>query len=176
MYCVCLEHRLFFSTRVPVQSLITANQRRTLTHVCLSFMLKTSAHRRWMGFEPTTSWSTISLAIRTPPLLANFKALNFRQWTLWRSFPVINIFQIPHVCTTFLVCNATSSSVSYYERLKRLKFDTLELLRLYIDLILCFKICNGCVALDKNDFFAFNPLSCTRGHCISRRVYLGEYI
>ena len=54
------------------------------------------------------------------------------------------------------------SSVSYSERLKRLKFDTLELRRLYIDLILCFKICNGYVALDKNDFFAFNPLSCTR--------------
>ena len=32
------------------------------------------------------------------------------------------------------------SSVSYAERLKRLKFDTLELRRLYIDLTLCFKI------------------------------------
>ena len=30
------------------------------------------------------------------------------------------------------------SSVSYSERLKRLKFDNLELRRLYIDLILCF--------------------------------------
>ena len=49
------------------------------------------------------------------------------------------------------------SSVSYSERLKRLKFDSLELRRLYIDLTLCFKNCNGYVALDKNDFFAFNP-------------------
>ena len=46
------------------------------------------------------------------------------------------------------------SSVSYSERLKRFKFDTLELRRLYIDHTLCFKICNGCVALDKNDFFS----------------------
>ena len=44
------------------------------------------------------------------------------------------------------------SFVSYSERLKSLKFGTLELRRLYIDLTLCFKICNGYVALDKNDF------------------------
>ena len=62
------------------------------------------------------------------------------------------------------------SFVSYSERLKRLIFDTLELRRLYIDLILCFKICNGYVALDKNDFFAFNPLSRTRGHCFKITV------
>ena len=62
------------------------------------------------------------------------------------------------------------SSVSYSERLKRLKFDTLELRRLYIDLTLCFKICNGYVALDTNDFFAFNPLSRTRGHCFTITV------
>ena len=52
----------------------------------------------------------------------------------------------------------------------RLKFDTLELRRLYIDLTLCFKICNGYVALDKNDFLAFNPLSRTRGHCFKITV------
>ena len=45
------------------------------------------------------------------------------------------------------------SYVSHSKRLKRLKFDTLELRRLYIYLTLCFKICNGYVALDKNDFF-----------------------
>ena len=62
------------------------------------------------------------------------------------------------------------SSVSFSERIKRLKFDTLELRRLYIDLSQCFKICSGYVALDKNDFFAFNPLSRTRGHCINITV------
>ena len=45
------------------------------------------------------------------------------------------------------------SSVSYSERLKRLKLDILELRRLYIDLTRCFKICHGYVALDKNDVF-----------------------
>ena len=59
------------------------------------------------------------------------------------------------------------SSVSYSERLK---FDTLELRRLYIDLTICFKICNCYVALDKHDFFAFNPLSRTRGHCFKITV------
>ena len=56
------------------------------------------------------------------------------------------------------------SFVSYSELLKRLKFDTHALHRLDIDLTLCFKICNGYVTLDKNDFFAFNPLTRTRGH------------
>ena len=46
--------------------------------------------------------------------------------------------------------------VSYSERLKRLKLDTLELRRLHIVLTLCLKICNGYVpvALDKNDFLS----------------------
>ena len=58
----------------------------------------------------------------------------------------------------------------YFERLKRLKLDTLELRRLYIDLTIYFKICNGYIALDKNDFLAFNPLSRTRGHCFKITV------
>ena len=33
----------------------------------------------WKGFEPTTVWSTDSLTIRNPPLLANLKMLNLRQ-------------------------------------------------------------------------------------------------
>ena len=36
---------------------------------------------------------------------------------------------------------------------KCLKLDTIELRRLYIDFTLRFKICNGYVALGKNDFF-----------------------
>ena len=82
---------------------------------------------------------------------------------------LVSVRQIPcwlyRICSTSLYKIPTRfSSASYSERLKRLKFDTLELRRLYIDLTLCFKICNGYVALDKNDFFAFNPLSRTRGH------------
>ena len=34
-YCLCLAHRMSFSTRAPIQSLITANQRRTRkTQLC----------------------------------------------------------------------------------------------------------------------------------------------
>ena len=47
--------------------------------------------------------------------------------------------------TKYLPC---FSSVSYSERLKCLELDTLELYRLYIDLTLYFKTCNGCVALN----------------------------
>ena len=47
-----------------------------------------------MGFEPTTPWSTTSLTSRTPPLLANLKVHNFRQWhqsvfsNPWRSVSI----------------------------------------------------------------------------------------
>ena len=112
---VCLEHRLSFSTRVPVQSLTIANQRRTLTRILSpSSMWKTSAHLPRMVFEPTTLRSAISLTIRTPPLPANLKVLNFRQWNqsgFTNPFKIISSyqhFQIPHIYTTFLVCNATS--------------------------------------------------------------------
>ena len=101
MYCECLEHLPSFSTRVPVQSLITANHRRTLTRILSpNSMWKTPAHLMWMGFEPTTFDD--NLTIRILPLLANFTALNFRQWNLSGfSNPVKIIsccqhFQIPH--------------------------------------------------------------------------------
>ena len=123
---MCQKHRLYFSTRVPVQSLITANQRRTLTSILSSrYMWKISAHLPWMGFEPTTFWSTISLTIRIPPLIAHFKVLNFRKWNQSGFSNPLKIissyqhFQIPHVYTTCLACNATIQQLLSWKSMRK---------------------------------------------------------
>jgi len=46
---------------------------------------------------------------------------------------------------------------SYSERLHLLKLASLELRRLYIDLIWCYKIIFGLVNLSPSDFFQFSP-------------------
>ena len=53
---------------------------------------------------------------------------------------------------------------TYGERLKKLDLDSLELRRLYIDLVTCYKIVFGLIKLDFDVFFTFSPVVCTTGH------------
>jgi len=55
-------------------------------------------------------------------------------------------------------------SMSYTDRLKCLDLTTLELRRLHIDLIFCYKIVFGMVAINFSDIFEFSHVSKTRGH------------
>ena len=52
--------------------------------------------------------------------------------------------------------------LSYDERLQKLGLPRLELRRLHLDLIFCYKIVFGLVCVNFNDFFEFNLT--TRGH------------
>ena len=54
--------------------------------------------------------------------------------------------------------------LTYKERLELLNLPSLELRRLYLDLILCYKIVFGLVGVNFDDFFTFSPSSQTRGH------------
>ena len=61
-------------------------------------MWKTSAHLPWMGFEPTTSWSTICVlplalhrSLQIWKRLISDTEISLDSQTIWRSFPVINI-------------------------------------------------------------------------------------
>jgi hypothetical protein len=56
------------------------------------------------------------------------------------------------------------SSLSYNERCELLNIDKLELRRLRIDLIMCYKIIHGLVALTSDDFFTLSDYHSTRGH------------
>ena len=53
---------------------------------------------------------------------------------------------------------------TYEDRLKKLDLDSLELRRLYIDLITCYKIIFRLIKLDFDVFFTFSPVESTRGH------------
>ena len=52
----------------------------------------------------------------------------------------------------------------YVERLKILGIQTLEHRRLLADLLLCFEIIHGLIALNFDDFFKFSPNSALRRH------------
>ena len=54
--------------------------------------------------------------------------------------------------------------LTYSERLSYLQAETLELRRLKTDLLLIYKIIHKLVALNFDDFFAFNNFTVTRGH------------
>ena len=55
-------------------------------------------------------------------------------------------------------------SLTYEARLVRLGIPSLELRRLHLDLIYCYKLVFGLLRLDTDKFFDFSPVSTTRGH------------
>jgi len=65
---------------------------------------------------------------------------------------------------TLLKKLAGLQSLPSTERLERSNLDSLELWRLRVDLIWCYKIIFGLVCLDINEFFVLNTNSRSRGH------------
>ena len=65
-------------------------------------------------------------------------------------------------------------SLSYEDRLKVCSLKSLELRRLWHDLILCFKIVHKLVSLSFSDFFEFDPNTRTRGHSLKLRIPLAR--
>ena len=63
-------------------------------------------------------------------------------------------------------------SFTYDQRCARLGIDRLELRRLHADLILCYKILHGLIALPWDRFFSITPHHSTRGH--SYKLFLPE--
>ena len=57
------------------------------------------------------------------------------------------------------------SELSYQERLARINIESLEVRRIYFDLVFFFKIVYGLVDLEPSDFFSFN-MNPTRGHSL----------
>jgi len=54
--------------------------------------------------------------------------------------------------------------LNYDERMQRLGLPSLELRRLHLDLIFCYKVVFGLVGVNVDDFFQFNHAANTRGH------------
>ncbi len=59
------------------------------------------------------------------------------------------------------------NNMTYYQRLRTLGLESLELRRIRIDLLFTYKIMFGLVDLNRSDFFELNTTDnrITRGHC-----------
>jgi len=55
-------------------------------------------------------------------------------------------------------------SLSYNRRLLQLGLPSLELRRLHLDLVFCYKVVFGLVSINLDDFFDIRSVSGTRGH------------
>ena len=62
-------------------------------------------------------------------------------------------------------------NLTYEARLVRLGIPSLELRRLHLDLIYCYKLVFGLVCLDIEKLFAFTPVSATRAHRPTYKLY-----
>ena len=89
-------------------------------------MWKPSVHLPWIGFEPTTSWSTICfLPVRLHRTLPIWKRLisgnevRLDSQTIWRSFPVINISKSYMFIQDSSACNATSQQLMRCKSVRR---------------------------------------------------------
>ena len=82
---------------------------------------------------------------------------------------IIPVSQIEKVQRRFTKRLRGLRDVAYTERLNRLGLPTLELRRLQLDLIFCYKIVFGLTSLTPSDYFQFSSNS-TRGHTYKRYI------
>lgn len=83
--------------------------------------------------------------------------------SVWSPSLASNIDALESVQRRFTKRLCGLKNVPYTERLVRLRVPSLQVRRIYADLILCYKIVFGLVGVCCEDFFVLND-SCTRGH------------
>jgi Reverse transcriptase (RNA-dependent DNA polymerase)/Endonuclease-reverse transcriptase len=83
---------------------------------------------------------------------------------VWSPHLIKHIVHVEQVQRRFTKRLLHGSNLSYIERLNVLKLESLELRRIYFDLLLCYKIFFGLVDVSRDDFFQVNVNSATRGH------------
>jgi len=83
---------------------------------------------------------------------------------VWSPHLIQDITRIEKVQRHFTKRLRGLRNLSYAERLTKLGLPSLELRRLQLDLIYCYKIVFGLVKLNCADFFEFSTVSNTRGH------------
>jgi ribonuclease P/MRP protein subunit RPP40 len=91
--------------------------------------------------------------------------------TIWCPFRLCDIDRIERLQRSFTKRLDGLRFLTYKERLVACNLTSLELRRLRIDLILCFKIVHNLIALDFNHFFEFQKsVFNTRGHKYKLRI------
>jgi len=82
---------------------------------------------------------------------------------IWSPLLKQDITAVEHVQRRFTKRLQGLRDLSYTERLRLLNLQSLEVRRLYFDLILCYRIVFGLVSVNADDFFQLNN-TITRGH------------
>ena len=91
---------------------------------------------------------------------------------IWSSTSVTDIVKIEKVQKYYIKRVSSISNLSYKQRLKCLKLDSLELRRRYFDMRMVYKIIHGLIDFEFDDLFTFPPNRSTRGHVY--KLYCSE--
>lgn len=83
---------------------------------------------------------------------------------VWSPHTITDIKRIESVQKRFTKRLSGFSKLSYEQRLNVLGIHSLEYRRIYLDLILCYKIINALVDVNISDYFVLKGSSTTRGH------------
>ena len=89
---------------------------------------------------------------------------------IWSPYKIGEIQTLEKVQKAFTKKLKGYEMLPYGERLRMGGLKSLELLRIYADLILCYKILHNLVALDKEKMFVFENYDGTRGHGLKLRA------
>jgi hypothetical protein len=93
---------------------------------------------------------------------------------VWSPYMVKSITQVESVLRAFTKRLPGLSNFSYVDRLQMLGLQTLVHRRLLADLLMCYKIIHGLVALNRDEFFLFSPNTTLRGHPYKLTVTLNK--
>ena len=93
---------------------------------------------------------------------------------VWLPNMVQSITQVDSVQRAFTKRLPGLSSFSYVDRLQIVSLQTLEHRRLLADLLLCYKIIHGLVALNFDEFSSFSPNTTLCGHPYKLTVPLNK--
>jgi len=83
---------------------------------------------------------------------------------VWSPSNLGDIRRVESVQRKFTKRLPSFQNLSYTTRTEKLGLTTLELRRVYFDLVVCYKIVFNLIKVQFDDFFSFIPVTKTRGH------------
>jgi len=110
------------------------------------------------------SFTSSDLAILVKAFVTYVRPLLEYNTVVWSPHIKGDIHTIENVQRRFTKRLPGCSNLTYAERRCKLCLPTLELRRIYNDLIMCYRIVFGIVKMEIGDFLTFNTTLSTRGH------------
>jgi len=116
------------------------------------------------GIYCSTQWSRRIQTLLVKAFVIYVRPLLEFNTVVWSPQLKGDIHAIEKVQRRFIKRLTGCSNLTYAERRTKLCLATLELRRIYSDMIMCYKMVFGMVKLEIGDFFTFNTNISTRGH------------